>query len=229
MQNRELNESPLADPTTVEGEVRARLASELGGLRGSLETAFPIVVFTVAYMLSDELRLSLVVSLAAAVVAYALRRVQGSQTRFVAHGLFGMLVAAAFAAFTGQAEAAFLPGMIQNAVWAVALAGSVAVRRPLAGFVIGAVLDDPTGWRDDPAIVRLSNRLTLILLAPMIIRLAVQIPLYLAGEVAWLGTARVVLGWPLHAATLGLAGLLLVRGRTPLHSGRPSQPPSADG
>lgn len=197
--------------------MRARLAAELGGVRGSMETAFPLVVFTVAYVITDELRPAVMGSVAAAVVAYGLRLAQHSQTRFVRHGLIGILVAAAVASFTGQAEAAFLPGIVQNGVWALLLSVSVVVRWPLAGFVIGTVLDDVTGWRDDPGIVRLSNRLTLVLLAPMVIRLAVQLPLYIAGAVGWLGASRVLLGWPLHAAALALASLILLRGNTPLH------------
>lgn len=90
----------------------------------------------------------------------------------------------------------------------------------MAGVVIGEVLGDRTGWRDDPAIVRLSDRLTLVMLAPTVIRLGVQLPLYLAGEVGWLGVSRVALGWPLHAATLALIGLILLRGNTPLQRAR---------
>jgi hypothetical protein len=208
---------PTASHSTVEGEVRARLGAELGGLRGSLETSLPVVMFTVVYLVTDELQPSVVGAVAAAVVAYGLRLAQHSETRFVRHGLIGILIAAVLATFTGRAETVFLPGIVQNGVWVLVLGGSLALRWPLAGFVIGEVLNDRTGWRDDPAIVRLSNRLTLVLLAPMVIRLAVQLPLYLAGAVGWLGASRVVLGWPLHAATLGLVGLILLRGNTPLH------------
>jgi hypothetical protein len=206
-----------ASHSTVEGEVLARLGAELGGLRGSLETSLPVVLFTVVYVVTDELQPSVVGAVAAAVVAYGLRLAQHSETRFVRHGLIGILIAAVLAAFTGRAETVFLPGIVQNGVWALVLSGSLALRWPVAGFVIGEVLNDRAGWRDDPAIVRLSNRLTLVLLAPMVIRLAVQLPLYLAGAVGWLGVSRLVLGWPLHAATLGLIGLILLRGNTPLH------------
>lgn len=209
-----------ASHSTVEGEIRARLGAELGGLRGSLETSLPVVVFTVVYVATDELQPSVVGAVATAVVAYGVRLVQRSETRFVRNGLVGILVAAALALFTGRAETTFLPGIVQNGVWALLLGGSVALRWPLAGFVIGEVLGDRTGWRDDPAIVRLSDRLTLVLLAPMVIRLAVQLPLYVAGAVGWLGVSRVVLGWPLHAATLALASLILLRGNTPLHRAR---------
>lgn len=205
---------------TVEGEVRARLGAQLGGLRGSLETSLPVVVFTVAWLVTHALPPSVVAAVAAAVVAYGVRRARHSETRYVRHGLIGMLVAAVLAGFTGRAETVFLPGIVQNGLWTLLLGGSLVLRWPLAGFVIGEVLGDRTGWRDDPAIVRLGDRLTLVLLAPMVIRFAVQLPLYLAGAVGWLGVTRVVLGWPLHAATLGLVGLILLRGRTPLQRAR---------
>ena len=64
--------------------------------------------------------------------------------------------------------------------------------------------------------MRLADRLTLVLLAPLLIRIAVQVPLYLAEEVGWLGLTRLALGWPLHAATLAVALLILLRGNTPM-------------
>ena len=64
---------------------------------------------------------------------------------FVRHGLFGIAVATALASFTGRAEAAFLPGIIQSGVWALLMGTSMVVRWPLAGLLVGAVLDDLTG------------------------------------------------------------------------------------
>jgi hypothetical protein len=62
----------------------------------------------------------------------------------------------------------------------------------------------------------------------MVIRLAVQVPLYLAGEVGWLGVSRVVLGWPLYAAALAVAGVILLRGETPLHPDSDAGDPSRE-
>lgn len=205
---------------TVEGEVRAKLSAQFGGLRGSLETSLPVVVFTVVWLATLALQLAVVVAVAAAVVAYGVRRAQGSETTYVRQGLLGILIAAALAGFTGRAETVFLPGIIQNGIGALVLSVSLVARAPVAGFMVGEVLGDRTGWRRDAGIVRLSDRLTLVMLAPMLVRLSVQLPLYLAGEVGWLGVSRVVLGWPLHAATLALLGLILMRGTTPLHRAR---------
>lgn len=208
--------------TTVEAAVRAELGSKLGGPRGFVESALPIALFTVIYMITDEVRLAAVLAVASALVGLVARLAQRSVTRYVGHGVIAIALAAAIAVGTGRAETAFLPGIVQAAAVAAALTASLIVRWPAAGFVIGAVLDDPTGWRRDPAIVRLANRLTVVLLLPMLARVAVQYPLYAAGEVAWLGVARVVLGWPLHVAALAVAGAILARGRTPL------EPPSVD-
>ncbi|MEX1197384.1 MAG: DUF3159 domain-containing protein [Pseudohongiellaceae bacterium] len=204
--------------TTVEAEVFNRLVATLGGLRGSIETALPLVAFTVVYLTTDNITPSVVTALGSAAAAWGLRVARRSTTRFARNGLFGIAIAAAVAAFTGQAEAAFLPDIILNGTWVVALAVSILLRRPLAGYLIGAVLKKPTGWYRDPAVVRLGNRLTFVLLVPMVIRVAVQLPLYLAGEVGWLAVTRIALGWPLHAVTLAVAGAILLHGETPLQS-----------
>jgi hypothetical protein len=64
--------------------------------------------------------------------------------------------------------------------------------------------------------VKLCGKLTLLLAAPCVLRVLVQYPLYQADEVGLLGTAKVVMGWPLQVAALLAMGALLARGRTPL-------------
>lgn len=201
---------------TVETLVRARIAALVGGPRGGLEVALPIALFTMLYVIVDELRPAVVVGVASSLVLYGVRLAQRSSTRFVRNGLAGIVVAALVATVTGRAEDAFLPGILQSAGWALGLAGSIAVRRPLAGYLIGAILGDTSGWRSSPAVVRLANRLTLVLLVPMLVRVTVQTPLYLAGEVGWLGVSRIALGWPLSLAAFAVGAGILTRGSTPL-------------
>jgi hypothetical protein len=92
----------------------------------------------------------------------------------------------------------------------------VAVRRPLVGFVIGAAVGEPTGWAKDRGLVRMTSKLTLVLAVPYLLRFVVQLPLFLAGQVVWLGVAKVVLGWPLLIAALTVMGLMLSKGKTPM-------------
>jgi Protein of unknown function (DUF3159) len=204
---------------TVEQVVRAQLTTALGGLRGVVETALPTIGFTVCYVVSGELRPSLVVGIASAAVLVLLRVARRSSLRFVLNSLFGILIAAVFAARSGRAQDAFLPGILYNGGYAVAMIASIAARWPILGFVVGTATGDPTGWRSDPALVKLCSRLTWLLVLPCALRFVVQFPLYQAGAVGALGTAKVVMGWPLQVGSFAAMGALLARGRTPLDAG----------
>jgi hypothetical protein len=202
--------------TTVEEVVRARLSEALGGRRGMLEAAVPTLAFTVAYLLSDQLRPALILGVAIAAVLVVLRAVQRSTMQFALNSLVVMGLAAYIASRTGRAEDVFLPGIIWNAVVAVLLAVSVLVRWPFIGLLIGTATGDLSGWRREPAVLKLCTRLTLIFLVPNVIRLAVQLPLYLAGKVGWLAAMKLALGWPLYIAVLAVMVWVLARGHTPL-------------
>lgn len=218
---------------TVEAVVRAQLAHALGGRRGMLEAAVPTVIFTLTFIATKELRLALTISVAAAVVLLIVRLVQRSSVQFVVNSLFGIGIGAFFAwrsAQSGgdvndQALAYFLPGIIYNAVYALAISMSILVRWPIVGFMVGSVAGDPTEWHRDPQVVRLTSNLSWMLVLPCVIRVAVQTPLYLAGRsgatdpdaaVAVLGLSKIVMGWPLQLAALAAMVWLLARNRTPV-------------
>ena len=101
---------------------------------------------------------------------------------------------------------------------------TVVIGWPVVGFMVGSVAGDPTAWHDDPQIVRLCRNLTLMLVLPCIIRVALQAPIYLAGRgaedagpmIAALGVSKIVMGWPLQVAALGGMVWLLARNHTPM-------------
>lgn len=208
---------------TVEQLVRAQLSRALGGKRGMLEGAVPTIAFTLSWVSTSDLRASLVLGAGLAVVLLVVRLAQRQTPQFVLNSLVGIGIAALFALRSGEAQDAFLPGIIYNAVYAVVLLGSVLARWPLMGFLIGSVTGDPTGWRADPGLVRLCGRLTALLAVPCVLRVAVQYPLWLGGEdmVGWLGAAKVGLGWPLQVAVLAGIAWLLSRDSTPLRAPTP--------
>jgi hypothetical protein len=201
---------------TVEAVVRAQLSKALGGKRGMFEAAVPTLIFTMTFLLAKDLKLALVTSGAAALVLLAIRIVQRSSVQFVVNSLVGIGIAALFASRSGEAKDVFLPGILYNAAYAVGLSLSVLVRWPLVGFMIGSVTGDVTAWRRDPGIVALCSKLTWVLVIPCAIRVVVQLPLYLADKVGWLGVTKIALGWPLQVAALAGMVYLLARGRTPL-------------
>jgi len=204
------------DARTVEEVIRAQLSTALGGKRGMAEGAIPTAAFTIAFVATRDLRLSLAVGVTLAVAALVLRIVQRQPVQFVVNSLVGIAIAAVFALRSGRAEDVFLPGIIYNAAYAAVMSFSVLVRWPVVGLMIGSVTGDLTGWRRNPAVVRLCSRLTWLLVLPCAVRVVVQYPLYLAGEVGWLGVSKVALGWPLQVAALAAMALLLARGRTPM-------------
>jgi len=215
----------VAPYATVEQLVRAQLSAALGGKRGMVEGAVPTIAFTVSWITSNDLRLSLVLGAGLAVALLAVRAAQRQTPQFVLNSLVGIGIAAVFALRSGEAQDAFLPGIIYNAGYAAVLVASVLARWPLVGFLIGSVTGDPTGWRADPGLVRLCSRLTLVLAAPCVLRVAVQYPLWLGGEdmVGWLGAAKVGLGWPLQVAVLAAMVWLLSRNSTPLAGQPPAE------
>jgi hypothetical protein len=204
------------DFATVEELVRHRLSVALGGRRGMVEGAVPTIGFTVTYLIGHNVRLGLIVGIGLAVALLAVRLVQRQSVQFVVNSLVGIAIAAVFAAKTGNAKDVFLPGILWNTAYAVVMLLSVLVRWPLVGLMLASVTGDLTAWRQDPAIVRLCTKLTLILALPCVVRVAVQYPLYVADRVGWLGVTKIALGWPLQVAALAAMAWLLARGRTPL-------------
>jgi hypothetical protein len=223
---------------TVEAVVRAQLSRALGGKRGMFEAAVPTLIFTITFVLAKDLKLALVTSGAAALALLAIRLVQRSNIQFVVNSLVGIGIGALFAWRSArgggdandQALAYFLPGIIYNAGYAVVISLTILVRWPVVGFMVGSVAGDPTAWHKDPQVVRLCSNLSWLLVLPCIVRVAVQLPLYIAGKngfydsdaaVAALGISKVAMGWPLQLAALAGMVWLLARNHTPIDPEEP--------
>jgi hypothetical protein len=204
---------------TVEEIIRHRLSAALGGWRGSIETALPTLAFVGVWTWRKDVALAVTSAVVITVILAVLRLVQRQSLQFVMSAAFATAIAAFFALRSGRAEDAFLPGILTSAGWGVATLLSVVLRWPVIGFMVGAgdprMAEDPFAWRRDPGLVRVCQRLTLVLVALYAVRVAIMLPLYFAGEVAWLGVAKVSLGWPAWVAAVAVMGLMLVRGRTP--------------
>ena len=232
-QERGVEQAPEASVATVEEVVRAQLGKALGGRRGMLEAAVPTAVFTVGFLVSHDLKLSVLVAVGCAVVLLVVRVGQRTTTQFVINSLFGIGIGAFFAwrAARGggdandQALAYFLPGILYNLGYSVVMVFTILIRWPIVGFMVGSVTGDPTAWHGDRGTVRLCSRLTWLLVLPCVVRVAVQGPVYLAGRNDWwdrdsavavLGVAKLAMGWPLQIAALAAMVWLLSRNKTPV-------------
>lgn len=207
----------MADAARREDETQApALADALGGPLGMAETALPAVAFVVAYSASgQDVNISAGIALAVGVVLAVLRLARRESLRHVLSGIIGVAFAAFIATRSGKAENFFLPGLLANAGYASAFLISIALRRPIVGYVVGALDGEGTGWREDPVRLRVFLRASWLWAGLFLLRLAVQLPLYLAGAVVALGVARTAMGVPLFALGLWITYRLVQQHRRP--------------
>jgi Protein of unknown function (DUF3159) len=212
----------------VEDFVRYQLSQSLGGARGMIESALPFIAFTIAWVAARQLYPAIAAAVITAALLAIIRLVQRQSIKYVVQAVIPTAIAVLIASRTGRAQDIFLPGILYNGALAVISLLTVAIRKPLVGFIIGAAVGDPTGWSRDRGLVRMTSKLTLVLAVPYITRFVIQLPLFLAGQVVLLGVAKVVLGWPMLIAALTVIGLMLSKGKTPMEDSALAQSVSTE-
>ncbi len=186
---------PKAAPAHPEAVLLERA---LGGWRGMIDSALPSVVFIIVFMLNGRvLQPALIAALGAGAVILVLRLIRRQPLTQVLAGFAGVAISAYVSSRTGQARDFFLWGLIVNVVYGSVFLISLLVRWPLRGVVGGAFTGDPTGWRKEPGLRRVFAAATWVWVFVFGARIVVQVPLYLAGWVGALGTAKIIMGWPL--------------------------------
>jgi hypothetical protein len=202
----------------VEEFVRYQLSQSLGGARGMIESALPFIAFTIAWVITRQLYPAVAAAVVTALLLAVIRLIQRQSIKYVVQAVIPTAIAVLIATRTGRAQDVFLPGILYNGALAVLSIVTVAIRKPLVGFIIGAAVGDPTGWTRDSGLVKMTSKLTLVLAVPYVARFVIQLPLFLAGQVVLLGIAKVILGWPLLIAALTVIGLMLSKGQTPMEN-----------
>lgn len=197
------------DPA-ASGATHAVVWSAIGGWRGILESVLPSLAFVVLFTLSpDPLILSLGVSVGVAGIFTVVRFAQKSPPSAAIGGLVAAAAAAALALFTGRGVDNFVPGLITNAAYGTAMLVSALIGWSLIGIAVGFLRGEGAAWRQDQRKRRAFLWLGIAWAALFFARLAVQLPLYLAGEVAALGTLKLVMGLPLFAPLIAVTWLVV--------------------
>lgn len=178
----------------------------MGGWRGVVESVLPSLTFVLVFTLTYDpdtgtgnLPLSLGLSVGLAVVFTVVRLATKSPPGPAISGLIATVAAAALALFTGRAEDNFIPGFITNVLYGSAFLVSALIGWSLIGFAVGFLMGEGTAWRKDKRKRRVFFWLAIAWAALFAARLAVQVPLYLAGDVTALGTVKLIMGLPLFA------------------------------
>ncbi|HET9167826.1 MAG TPA: DUF3159 domain-containing protein [Actinospica sp.] len=178
----------------------ASVFAAFGGRRGLAEVGLPSVLFIVVYGITRNLTGAIWSAVAVAAVLSVVRLVRRDTLQHALGGLFGVLVCAAVAHFSGQAKGFYLPGVLLNIGEAILFSGSALLRWPVVGVVLGPVTGEMMAWRAHPARLRAFTIATWMLAGLFVLRVCVEVPLYLSGQVDALGVAKIILGYPLYLA-----------------------------
>ncbi|WP_250038184.1 DUF3159 domain-containing protein [Paractinoplanes maris] len=199
-----------------------QIAEQLGGVRGLIESSLPVLAFVALnVILGDtvvglEKRTALYGAIGGAVFAalaiggYRLARKQ--PVRHAVNGLFGIAVGAFLAWRTGKAEDFYLPGILLTFAQAAALLISVVVRKPIIGYVWGIMANKgQQDWFGNARLFRTFQWLTLVWVASLSLRAGIQFVLYQMGEANALGITRILISWPIYAATFAFTAWAIHR------------------
>ncbi|WP_062464529.1 DUF3159 domain-containing protein [Demequina soli] len=219
-------DSPAADSRAVRllGGDTFDLHEAIGGWRGFIESSLPGIAFVAAYLAWGGFKVPVLAAAAVMAVVVALRLVQRTPVTQALSGAVGVVIGAVWAWRSGDASGYFVLGLWTNALYLVGIVVSMVVGWPVVGIVMGLIRGEGAAWRRDPAERRRYQLGSAVLAGMFALRLAVQVPLYLAGAVAVLGTAKLAMGLPLFALTLW-GVWLLARGEEPA-PGTSAPPPT---
>jgi Protein of unknown function (DUF3159) len=189
------------------GETPSRTA--LLAAMGLVESILPGLSFLVVFTITHELLISVLIPLGLA-VAFVIARVVARQPWSSAvAGVIGIALSAGLALFTGRSEDNFVFGFILNGIFLTVLLVSLAARRPLIGVIAALITGTGSDWRGDRAKFRVALIATFLWIGLFALRLAIELPLYFAGNTAALAALKLVLGVPLYAALLWVTWLLM--------------------
>lgn len=173
-----------------------RLLAQAGGVGGVIYSSLPVVVFVIASSVSGLVS-AIVAALAVAALILAWRLIRHDSAQPAISGFFGVALCALIAYVLGESKGYFLLGIWMSLVWAVVVAVSVVIRRPLVGYAWSWITGRGDGWRRVPRAVYAFDVASVAWVLVFAARFVVQGLLYHADRTGWLAVARIGMGWPL--------------------------------
>jgi hypothetical protein len=174
------------------------LLEQMGGVGGLVASVIPAVVFVAVNPLAG-LQPAIWASLGVAVAVGVWRLVRRELLQPAVSGFLGVAVCAFIAYRTGEARGFFLYGIWYSLVAGLALALSVAVRRPLVGVLWSVLNSSGFGWLTNRRARFGFDVATVVWAVFLLARFVVQRYLYDVQQTDWLGVARLAMGLPLTA------------------------------
>jgi Protein of unknown function (DUF3159) len=189
-----------------------QISEQLGGVRGLIESSIPVLAFVLLNVVlgSSGLELAKRTALAwaiagavgTAVLIGVFRLARKQPVRHAVNGIFGIAVGAILAWRTGDAKNFYLPGILITLAQVAVFLVSVVARRPIIGYVWGVLANGGKhDWLDQPRLFRTFQWLTLVWAGSLFVRAGVQGWLWLRDDATAIGVVRILVSWPIYAAT----------------------------
>lgn len=176
------------------------LLAGLGGWTGIVESAVPPTAFLAIYSLTLNTLLAVAISGGLAVISIAKQLIQRKPLTQAIAGLFLTGLSAWLALKTpGGAKDYYIPGFITNISYGSVLLISILARFPLIGVLVGMFKGWGLSWRKQRGLLTRFDLVTGMWVGLFGLRLAVELPLFFAGNVQALGIAKLILGTPVYA------------------------------
>jgi hypothetical protein len=189
-----------------------KVINTLGGKRGLIDSGLPALVFLIVFNLSDKninTAIWAALNLSAVLTFYRLIKRETLQHAF--SGLIGVAICALISRRSGNAADFYLPGLWINAGYGTLYAFTNLIKWPILGVLLGPILGENFLWRKDPKRLRAYINAGWLWVGLFISRLVVQYPLYESGNINALGTARLLMGYPLFILAAWGSWLILKR------------------
>ncbi|GIE27146.1 hypothetical protein Ait01nite_001910 [Actinoplanes italicus] len=189
-----------------------QIAEQLGGVRGLIESSVPVLAFVLLNVLlslealglekREALLWAIIGSVGSALAIGGVRLARRQPVRHAVNGLFGIALGAWLAWRTGDAKNFYLPGILLTFGQAAVLLVSVAFRKPLIGYAWGIMANKgKQDWFANSRLFRTFQWLTVLWAVSLSVRAGIQFVLYLMGEANAIGIVRILVSWPIYAAT----------------------------
>ena len=183
-------------------EDKDKVLNALGGKRGLIDSGLPALVFLIVFNISGkDVDTALYAAVALSIVLTLLRLLKRETIQHAFSGLIGVGICALISKRTGNAADFYLPGLWINAAYGLLYAITNLVKWPILGVMLGPILGENLLWRKDPARLNAYIKAGWLWVAMFAARLIVQYPLYKSGNINVLGTARLLMGYPLFILT----------------------------
>jgi hypothetical protein len=192
-------------------EDRDRIINALGGKKGLFDSGIPALVFLIVFNLRDDVVEAAFVALGLSAIITVLRLIKREKLQSAISGIIGVLICYLLVRSTGKAEDFYLPGLFINAGYGALYLLTNIAGWPIIGLVLGPLLGEDFHWRKVPERKRVYMLAGWLWVGLFFSRLAVQLPLYLSGNVNALGIARLIMGYPLFIACAWATWLVIKR------------------